>query len=190
MRPPLEHRGRNVLASDFMYQQRVGDDQPTDFQFGASQGRGVARVPSRMRAGAMAQRPLYGVPPEQIIHEPSDQPLPNTEFASSVSRRGFSSSRRGAGYGLSTSSGYVLTQQAQPKPTYVEEEVTNNHQQPFLSQMQVYGQAPSSSQALTTMTACEAHKQSLDVLIEGARGMANLLNDLANRLEANNGNNK
>ncbi|CAK5074803.1 unnamed protein product [Meloidogyne enterolobii] len=171
MRPPLEHRTRGSSSYDFMYQQRVGADQPTDFQFDASQGRGVARVAARARAGAMNfQRPQYGAPPEQMTYESSDNPpLPNTEFSSSFHQRGAHNGRRMAGYSFGTS-GYAL-QQAQIQPTFVEEEEVNNHQ------------LPSTSHQTSTAGACDGHKETLTVLVEGARNMAKVLNDFANRLD-------
>ncbi|CAK5030617.1 unnamed protein product [Meloidogyne enterolobii] len=172
MRPPLEHRTRGFPFSDFMYTQRVGADQPTDFQFDASQGRGgVARVAARARAGAMNfQRPQYGAPLEQMTYESSDNPpLPNTEFSSSFHQRGGSNGRRMAGYSFGAS-GYAL-QQAQVQPTFVEEEEVNNHQ------------LPSTSHQTLTAGACDGHKETLTVLVEGARNMAKVLNDFANRLD-------
>uniref|UniRef100_A0A915LEV3 Uncharacterized protein n=1 Tax=Meloidogyne javanica TaxID=6303 RepID=A0A915LEV3_MELJA len=192
MRPPLEHRTRGFPSSDFMYSQRVGPDQPNDFQFDASQGRGVARVPARARAGAMNfQRPQYGAPPEQMTYESSDNPpLPNTEFSSSFHQRG-SNGRRMAAYSFGAS-GYAL-QQAQVQPTFVEEEEVNNHQLPSTShqtltagELLCLNKGTSGCKSVlcfTLQSACDGHKETLSVLVEGARNMAKVLNDFANRLD-------
>ncbi|KAF7640416.1 hypothetical protein Mgra_00000236 [Meloidogyne graminicola] len=210
MRPPLEHRGRNPLSNDFMYNQRVGHDQSTDFQFDGSQARGIARASSRGRAldqstdfqfdasqprglarsrgrVALSSRPFT----EQTTtyDSSSDQPFPNTEVVNTLntpSQRGLPGGRRIAGYwGFSASSGHALTQQQ----TFIEEEPTEDHKtiQFASSQMGVYGQPPPSvaaSQTLPSLNTCNANHETRSVLIDTARKMATLLTDLADKLDS------